>query len=283
MSISHAYIYTGGFREDKISAAFSFAESICHANPFDIISVSNEYYDVKTSSEKLSVDAVRAMIRDAFLKPYGDCKVFIIDKADDLNQSCQNAMLKIIEEPPSYCVFIFIADSCLSLLDTVVSRCRIKTFSVMSHEEVYALLREDYNRADDSELLVASSMCKGSLSKAKQLMESGFYSFYLETEKVFEEMFKPDSACLYRAVEFFSLNKEKVWLVFDIFTRLLSEKIRDIRFQAADCKEKRAVMKFLEDIQLCRYNIERNANFNISIVNMLQENWGGIRRANSSC
>lgn len=283
MSLSHAYIYIGGFREDKVSAALSFAESICPGNPFDIIYVSNEYYDVKTSSEKLSVDAVRAMIRDAYLKPGGDHKVFIIDKADDLNQSCQNALLKIIEEPPSYCVFIFIAENVLSLLETVVSRCRVKTFNCASAEEIFEQLSREHGTVRFEELRTASRMCKGSLSRAEQLINSDFYSFYKETEKIFEGLFKPDSACLYGAVDFFLANKEKASLVFDVFTHLLSEKIRSSRFRSAGLQEKRAIMKFMFDIQFCRCNIEKNANFNISIVNMLQNNWGGIRRANSSC
>lgn len=52
-------------------------------------------------------------------------RVFIIDNAENLNEQGQNALLKILEEPPKTVVFILLVSSRTNLLTTVVSRCSI--------------------------------------------------------------------------------------------------------------------------------------------------------------
>lgn len=71
----------------------------------------------------LSVETVRTMRDDAFILPNeADRKVYIIDPADSMQDYAQNALLKILEEPPRYCNFLLLCASKASLLPTVLSR-----------------------------------------------------------------------------------------------------------------------------------------------------------------
>ncbi len=73
---------------------------------------------------ELRVDQIRDMIAEAYILPNeAERKVFIIEEAELLNTSAQNAMLKLLEEPPSYAAFILKASNPGALLPTVRSRC----------------------------------------------------------------------------------------------------------------------------------------------------------------
>jgi len=69
------------------------------------------------------VDVVRDVIKDVYVKPNeADFKVYILGNADCMSISAQNALLKVLEEPPEYVVFVLTARSKSMLLETVLSR-----------------------------------------------------------------------------------------------------------------------------------------------------------------
>lgn len=72
----------------------------------------------------ITVDQVRALRADAYIRPNeGERKVYLLQQADRMNPSAQNAMLKLLEEGPSYAAFLLVADNAGGLLQTVRSRC----------------------------------------------------------------------------------------------------------------------------------------------------------------
>lgn len=74
--------------------------------------------------KNISVSQIRALRNDAYIKPHQAKKrIFIINNADTLNEQAQNALLKILEEPPQTVMFVLIAENKASLLDTIISRC----------------------------------------------------------------------------------------------------------------------------------------------------------------
>lgn len=73
---------------------------------------------------EVPVATVREMVAEAPTLPNeAERKVYIIDGADSLNPSAQNAFLKLLEEPPSFVTFLLLAENPLALLPTVRSRC----------------------------------------------------------------------------------------------------------------------------------------------------------------
>ncbi len=72
------------------------------------------------------VDLIRRLQADAYIRPNeGRHKVYVIPRAQNMNESAQNALLKLIEEPPSYAVFLLLTDNADKLLPTVRSRCAV--------------------------------------------------------------------------------------------------------------------------------------------------------------
>lgn len=72
----------------------------------------------------VTVDQVRALRSDAYIRPNeGERKVYLLEGADQMNASAQNAMLKLLEEGPRYASFLLIAANAGGLLRTVRSRC----------------------------------------------------------------------------------------------------------------------------------------------------------------
>ncbi len=89
---------------------------------------------IKSKSKVFAVDSVREIRDDAFILPNeSDRKVYILKNAHNMNDQAQNAILKILEEPPSYVFFIIVTTSRSTMLETVLSR--VQTYSLLSDEE----------------------------------------------------------------------------------------------------------------------------------------------------
>ena len=82
----------------------------------------SEYIPAGTANS-FHVDTVRNIINDDYVQPNeADYKIYILANAHCMNQNAQNALLKILEEPPKYVVFIMTTNSKSALLSTVLSR-----------------------------------------------------------------------------------------------------------------------------------------------------------------
>ena len=79
----------------------------------------------KDNKNSIGVDEIRSINNDVIMKPV-ECKskIYILKNAQKMTEQAQNALLKIIEEPPPYVYFILLCDNSEKLLDTVKSRAR---------------------------------------------------------------------------------------------------------------------------------------------------------------
>ena len=132
--LSHAVILTG--RGDLTTAArFLAAAHVCEGTDRPCLRcrhcrkvLEGIHPDVSvirdTEHRELTVDAVRALRQDVYIRPNEAArKVYIIADSRQLNERDQNVLLKIVEEGPPYAAFIFCTDSPAALLETVRSRC----------------------------------------------------------------------------------------------------------------------------------------------------------------
>ena len=72
----------------------------------------------------MTVDPIRAARSDMFIRPNeGRRKIYVIPRGQDMNESAQNALLKILEEPPDYGAFLILSTNAERLLPTIRSRC----------------------------------------------------------------------------------------------------------------------------------------------------------------
>ena len=168
----HAYLISSGTEQEREALAKELAQTmVCSSDAKrpcgecrhcrkalagihpDILYVERETDDKGVLKREISVGQARRMAADAWIRPNeADRKVYIIREAQTLNLNAQNALIKLLEEPPAGACFILCADNAASLLDTVRSRCVERMLHVGANAEESG---EDAE-AVDAYLLVAS-------------------------------------------------------------------------------------------------------------------------------
>ena len=155
--IGHAYIISGEGRSGKEFVAKTFAQALLCENPVitgdtgieacgechsckqakalshpDIIYVTHE------KPNTIGVDDVRQGIGETVqIKPYsGQHKIYIIEEAEKLTAQAQNALLRTLEEPPEYVVFLLLTTGTGTLLPTIISRCNVLQMRPVQDDEM---------------------------------------------------------------------------------------------------------------------------------------------------
>lgn len=111
---------------------------------FDIVRVKEE--------GAIGIDHIRTIQKALFLKPLGDKKAIVIYNAQNATLQAQNALLKMLEEPPSHTIIILTAAKKESLIPTIQSRCQI--IELAKEEENDATLVPELQSLSIAEKLV---------------------------------------------------------------------------------------------------------------------------------
>lgn len=115
--MAEAYVCTG--TGDKPCLACSGCRKAAAGIHPDIIRAGGEEGPVNAA-------AARALRSDAYIRPNeAPSKVYIIDRAQEMNASAQNALLKVLEDGPSYAAFLLLTENDAALLPTIRSRCEM--------------------------------------------------------------------------------------------------------------------------------------------------------------
>ena len=122
--------------------------------------------------KNISVKIVRQVRDEMFIRPNeAEKKIYIFPQ--DLGVEGQNALLKVLEEPPSYGVYMLLTDNPEQLLPTVRSRCTELHLQSLPDALMRSALTQQYPEADSETIAAAISRSGGYLGQAKQLLEEG--------------------------------------------------------------------------------------------------------------
>jgi DNA polymerase-3 subunit delta' len=125
-----------------------------------------------TANRNIKIDQVRAMRRRLETRPtLGSRRLVILDPADDLEASAQNAILKSLEEPPAGTHFLLVAHRLGRLLPTIRSRCRVLTFPRVAAGEIDAILQREAPQASAAVREAAIAAARGSPGAALEFVE----------------------------------------------------------------------------------------------------------------
>ena len=121
----------------------------------------------------ISVDDIRTQINhDIDIKPYASpYKIYIINEAEKMNQQAQNALLKTIEEPPSFVIILLLTTNADSFLPTILSRCIRLNLMPVPDEKVRGYLMEHYE-IPDYQADISAAFAQGNVGKAISLASS---------------------------------------------------------------------------------------------------------------
>ena len=182
--ISHFYLISGPKGSGKHTLARLLAEAIlCEGqhkgcgscvhcrkmrsgNHPDFITVEDPEH------KNVAVKIVRQIREDMFVRPNEAAyKIYLFPQ--ELGIEGQNALLKILEEPPSYGVFLLLTDNPDKLLPTVRSRCTELKLQALDEKIIRNQLRLDFPKATDADIAAAVFRSGRLLGQARQLLENG--------------------------------------------------------------------------------------------------------------
>ena len=160
------------------------------------------------TKKTIGVDAVRDFCGTVFLTPSElNFKMYIFDEADALTPAAQNALLKIIEEPPAGVYMLLLCENSLALLSTVRSRAQKIKLEIFEAPALFAYAKEnELNGSENQEKLsFAVRMAGGSIGKLKTLLDEETFAFsaYSAAKKLIE-----GQADKNRSVSYFGFLKQ---------------------------------------------------------------------------
>jgi DNA polymerase-3 subunit delta' len=132
--------------------------------------------DEKKGHRKASLDVETARKVVPFLRMTssdGGWRIVIVDDADTMNRNAQNALLKILEEPPNNTVLILICHRLGAMIPTIRSRCRVLNFDPLNQKDFETLIeREVGSTLSAHQLKILAAMANGSVGTAREIIES---------------------------------------------------------------------------------------------------------------
>lgn len=221
---------------------------------------------------QILIEQVREdILKVADLPPYeGKKLVFIIEPAEGLNISSQNALLKILEEPPSYVQFILIAKEKSRLLPTVKSRCQEISLKELNFEESLKIAQK---LGQKENAIKAAEASRGRVG----LIVSGGWEEYLQLKEILEKLIILGGDIKYYndvSIKIEELSKYPVNLVFDETLYIIKEMIKSKEgFQSLYSKKEnfenvskeqlfKKVNKTLEATEMVNRNVNTKLIFN---------------------
>lgn len=137
-----------------------------------------------TRSRSIGIDSVRRVIEILGKRPFeGRRSVVLFFEAHRATIEAQNALLKILEEPPSSAVLVLVTEFPDRLLPTVVSRCREERFAPMASETIAEIL-ERFRSVEKMEAWRIATMAQGNLKRALRFLEERYISLWKDASTV---------------------------------------------------------------------------------------------------
>ncbi len=301
--ISHAYILTGEPGSGKRMMADAFSQTLMCRNRSDggtdaclrcrscmkaadlshpdILYVNHEKPGVITVQEIRS-----QVVGTVDIRPYeSDYKVIIIPDAEKMNPQAQNALLKTIEEPPSYAVILLLTSQAEALLPTIRSRCVSIALGPVPDAELAAYLGESL-LLPDYEVRMLTAFAQGNVGRAlAAATDETFISRRDKTVGLLKLLHNMDTAAFMEVIRAIKEDRDKIrdfldfllmWfrdvLYFkataDADQLIFSREISAIRAQAT-ASSYEGLQEILEAVDRCAVRLRANVGFELALELLL--------------
>ena len=201
--IAHAYLFCGSHGTGKTSAAKIMARAINCQHPVDgdpcmecescralMEDASLDVFEMDAASNS-RVEEIRDLLEKVDYPPqFSKYKVYIIDEVHMLSNAAFNALLKTLEEPPSYMVFILATTEPQKIPSTILSRCQRFDFGRLTEEQMIHRMTTAMPELQDAEpaaLMLIARSADGAMRDAWSLLDMCLGSGEKLTERVVRE------------------------------------------------------------------------------------------------
>ncbi len=202
--IGHAYLFCGTRGTGKTTIAKIFAKAVNCENPEEgnpcgkctacrsiAAGTSMNVIEIDAASNN-GVDNIREIREEVAYSPTeGKYKVYIIDEVHMLSIGAFNALLKTLEEPPSYVIFILATTEAHKIPVTILSRCQRYDFRRITADTILARLKElmeaEHVTAEEKALRYVAKAADGSMRDALSLLDQCI-AFYLNQDLTYEHV-----------------------------------------------------------------------------------------------
>ena len=202
--IGHAYLFTGTRGTGKTTVAKIFARTVNCENPTEegpcgqcricraiAAGASMNVIEIDAASNN-GVDNIREIVEEVSYSPAeGKYKVYIIDEVHMLSIGAFNALLKTLEEPPSYVIFILATTEVHKLPITILSRCQRYDFKRISIDTIVARMRQlteaEQVQVEEKALRYIAKAADGSMRDALSLLDQCI-AFHLGNELTYDKV-----------------------------------------------------------------------------------------------
>ena len=297
--VSHAYILSGEPGMGRKSIAHAFAMSLlcekggvepcfeCHACKQVIAGTHPDLIHVTHEKASIGVDDIREQVSDTVdIRPYSSFyKIYIIDDAEKMTVQAQNALLKTIEEPPSYAIIILLATNEELLLDTIRSRCVSLILKPLSDDVVQQYLESRLSiNADDASVYAACA--RGNLGRAIELASSKeFKNIYEENISMLRNIKNADTRDILKYIDTIKARDNGLDSFFEFcrlwyrdilmykatvdINRLVYKKEFKALSEASKRSDYAALERVLEAIDKAQTRIKANVNTDLTLELLL--------------
>ena len=270
-NISHSYLFLGTQGNGKKMIAKEFAKMILCTSEDKYCGVCKSCIEFDTDNNpdfsiiepdgnSIKIDQIREFQKKVSEKPIiSQRKVYIINDSDKMTVEAQNCLLKTLEEPPEFVTIILVGTNENAFLSTIKSRCMILHFEEISEEEILKYLEENYQIKINSQIMIKAF--QGSIGKAIELKDK--QEQYEKIENLIYGLEKMDVVDLVNKAEFLYSSKDDKTEILDYMEVIL--------MNIAKTSNKYA--QTIEIVEQTKKRLAANANYDMSIDNMLFKIW----------
>lgn len=294
--VSHAYLLQGELGAGKEFIARAFAallqcerrennacgqcrscKQIESKNHPDVIWVTHE------KPNTIGVEDIRTQLnQDIEIKPYyGPKKIYIISECEKMTVQAQNALLKTLEEPPSYGLIFLLTTNAEALLPTILSRCVVLRMRPVEDSKIEEYLMNKL-QIPDYKARVCAAFARGNMGKAKALAESEDFEHIKEEAvsllKYIQDMEISEIIAAIKKINDYKFDISNyldiimVWfrdiLLFkatkDPNALIFSEEIGSIK-KIADRSSYEGIEMILESLEKAQNRLSANVNFELTM------------------